>query len=348
MPKDSQGETRENQQIAEAPKASAAAAAAAAAAPAVPVWPHPQPLLEEHQLLGAEFTTNQRGQQVPQAYPSTAEDAFTQGCALCDASSLGGVRIAGEAAPAFASLVFTCDELAPGEIAPALCLFGTSLVVAPVLVARTAASEFMAWTAAECFEGLMAWFEALAGAQGQDGPLFEDLTIEPASPNLACLMLAGPLAPQILSDYTSELPAAGTLRDVHLDQISCVVAHLAIAPLTPPAAPPADKNPEAGEAAAPAATAAAAAPAAPQEPQSIYLVLVSAGYARTLWRSFLSFPTVSPVGASRAWGYIASLLPGVVTFLENPTNPANPKTLHLMSLVRSNPSFIGARALEWE
>jgi hypothetical protein len=153
-------------------------------------------------------------------------------------------------------------------------------------------------------------------------------------------MLAGPLAPQILSDYTSDLPAAGTLRDVHLDQISCVVAHLAIAPLTPPA----EKNPEAGKAAVPAATAAAA----PQEPQSIYLVLVSAGYARTLWRSFLSFPTVSPVGASRAWGYIASLLPGVVTFLENPTNPANPKTLHLMSLVRSNPTFIGARALEWE
>jgi aminomethyltransferase len=197
----------------------------------------------------------------------------------------------------------------PGDIKVTLCLAGDGTIVAPVLLACTAATEFTLWTASECAEGLRTWLEALISVEQNGVKPFDGVKLTDESDTISTLCLAGPDARAILDDYTLVLPQPNTILDGKLDELGCVLACLELS-----------ENPA-------------------------YLVWTHEVQARTLWRSFLSFEQVVPVGASALWAYVGETWPGIVDFLDEPVLPHKPEDLKLTGLLRSGGDFVGARAL---
>jgi aminomethyltransferase len=206
-------------------------------------------------------------------------------------------------------MAFTAPELAPGDIKVSLCLAGDGTIVAPVLLACTAATEFTLWTASECAEGLRAWLEALIGVEQAGVKPFDGVALSEESETIATICLAGPDSRRILEDYTSVLPKSNTIIDGRLDKLGCVLAQLDLS----------------------------------NDPA--WLIWTHETQARTLWRSFLSFEEVVPVGASALWAYVGETWPGIVEFLDDPVLPHKPEELKLSKLLRSGGDFVGARAL---
>lgn len=278
-------------------------------------------LSQEHALLGATLEPAANGYLEASYYGDGSQEpeAFNQGAALCDVGSLVSTCISGKEAADFVSAVFTGPVPFAGQLVCSLALTGTGTVVSPALVAGIGPQDFCIWAPAETAEGLGSWLHGIAAIE-QDGKApFASVAFEPGAPFSTMLAMVGPQAPQVLEDYLAEgvkLPAPGTLGNISLDAIDTVMLH----PKVPGAS---QKDPH----------------------NHAYLMVIPNQKVTVLWRSFLSFNSVTPVGTSAFWGWIQEKCPGIVDLLDEPTKPQTPQGLHLKDWLRPTDDFIGARAL---
>ena len=273
--------------------------------------PSPGVLHAEHVLLGAEFVPSPcTGAPCVSAY--ARETAEPVGAVLADLTGATYLLASGSDADAFIAASLAGRRLAVGEVAFEATLTGTGALVSVPLLARTGDHEFVVVDAGPRGGSLSAWLEFLAHASSEEAPAFPDLGLEDASDMLVPLLLAGPAAGRVLSDYVhgdERLPEQGTVLQLHLDAITVIVARPA-ASFLPPA----------------------------------YLVLVPVGAARVLWRSLLSFTEVEPIGHVRLRSLLSRQLPWAEEIEGDPRQPAR-ADLESWGVVRPSSDFVGARAL---
>lgn len=272
-------------------------------------------LYQEHLYLGGNFGEGVfPSLEMPQRYGTGEKEgaAFVEGAALADLSGTHSVLVSGTPARAFAEAAFAGRELAVGECAFEAVLGGNGILMSVPLLARTGDAEYVLWDASERFELLSGWIGFLAGVSQDDFAPYAGLEQEDVTGRLVPLLLWGPAAPHVLGDYLAageSLPTEGHVRDLRLDSISAIVAAL------------------------------------PVPDGRCYLVLVPPAYAPTIWRSFLSFNEVSPVGeralVARAQGEL-----GWLGWVED-TDRVKPTRAELQrwGLARHAGNFVGARAL---
>lgn len=268
----------------------------------------------EHLLLGATMEPGATGRPEAAWYGDGAKEpaAFREGCALADVGGLVATCVSGEAASAFMSAVFTSYVPQPGRVLGALALMGDGRVIAPALVAGLAENEFCVWCPGELSEGLVEWMRGIAAVESDGVAPYASVEFSCGAPLSCTLMLAGPDAAAVLGDYLApgaSLPEPATLSNVRLDAIDTVVARPVVGSFVP------------------------------------YLIVVPDASAQVLWRSFLSFPNVCPVGTSAVWGRVAEEASGLVDFLDEPMAKRTPQDLGLEGLLRPGDGYIGARAL---
>lgn len=265
----------------------------------------------EHELLGAEFVPSPVTG-VPHVSTYARESLNPDGAVLVDLTGSTYLLASGADASAFVGTSLAGRRPAVGEASFAAALTGTGSLVAAPLLMRTGDSEYVILDAGPRAASLAAWLEFLAHASSGETAAFPDLALDDASGMLVPLLLAGPAAERVLSDYVhgeESLPCRGEVLQLHLDAITAVVAR-PDAPFAPPA----------------------------------YLVLVPVGAARILWRSSLSFTEVQPIGHARLRDLLAQRLPWAA-LLEADPRPASRADLERWGIVRPGSDFVGARAL---
>ena len=159
---------------------------------------------------------------------------------------------------------------------------------------------------------LLPWLSFLANIEQKGFRPFAGAHVEDVSSSLVPLLLWGPQATAVIGDYVaqlSDLPQKGQIRQTQLDRITCLVA-----------APDLDENPS-------------------------YLVFAPPQAARALWRSFLSFPVVTPIG-HRAFARSSShALPWIEALLAEGQLKMALSELLESGLVRPEGGYVGARGL---
>lgn len=272
-------------------------------------------LYQEHLLLGAQFGEGRLPSLcLPQRYGDGAGEAgaFHDGAALADLSGTRSLLISGTPAQAFCEAAFAGRRLAVGECRFEPALGGDGTLMSVPLLARTGDAEYVLWDASERFELLSGWLEFLAGvSQGGYAP-YAGLEREDVTGRLVPLALWGPGASHVLEDYLASgvsLPPEGHVRDVTLDRIPAIAA------------------------------------LPPTKDGTCHLVLVPPAQARTLWRSFLSFDEVTPVGAEALVRQAEQELPWLGWVEDTDKVVPTARELEGFGLTRSGGGFVGARAL---
>lgn len=270
------------------------------------------PLTQEHGYLGAELEPDPNGVLTPSYYgDATGEpEAFAEGCALADITGTVGSVIEGADAGAFVSMAFAGPVPGPGQLVESVALRGDGTVVSPVLVACLG-PYYGFWAPAETSEQLTDWLEGVAAIEQAGQKAFADVTISHAAATVT-LLLAGPGSEKVLADYLApgaSLPPAGFIANLALDKIPVVCGRT------------------------------------PVNGRTWTLLWVPEARARVLWRSFLSFEQVTPVGTSAVWGQIEAAAPGIGDVLDEPDAQILPAGCGLAGLLRPAGGFIGARAL---
>lgn len=267
------------------------------------------PLYEEHLVLGATFGDDQR----PIRY-ATEHDAVELpegGAVLADVSHLRMLLMSGEVAPGFARAAFAGRLLEYGECAFEAVLTGDGSVASIPLVARTGDLEYVAMDLLSRGTVLEAWLSFLSSVEQDGYAPFADMQTEDVSGSHVALLLWGDAAGKVLADYVNgeDLPAKGSVRSLQLDAIPCIVASLQV------------------------------------DDRSCFLVLVPPYAARTLWRSFLSFVDVMPVGEATLLGLLSQSLQWTTRLKETDALRMDAATLEAYGLVRDSTDFVGARGL---
>lgn len=270
-------------------------------------------LRPEHELLGADFSHNDvLDLSVPSCYGTLDDElaALNEGVALSDLSGISITLLAGAPADSFCSAAFAAPQPAVGRTSFSAVLTGDGALASVGLLAHTGDGEFLCFDGSDRAELLYSWIDFLAHVEQNGVVPFEGLELADASAQLLPLLLAGPDAARILSDYCTEgLPETGCVASVMLDQIRCLVVRL------------------------------------PDDARAGYLILVPPAYARILWRSFLSFGEVTPVG-SRALTQQADYLWGWHSHVSTKDRlEVGERDLRSWGLIRSDMSFVGARGL---
>lgn len=264
-------------------------------------------LYEEHALLGARFAAEGSVPVVASyGHPDAELAGFADSAALVDLSGVATRLIAGVAAPDLCSACFAGVQPEVGECSFQAVLTGDGSVASVGLLARTGDREYLCWDLGDRHQVLFAWLEFLAQIEQGGVTPFAGAEVEDVGEHLVPLMLAGPLAPSILTDYLREqpLPQAGSIASRRLDETPCLVACLPFG---------------AGDA---------------------FLVLVPPQMARIFWRSFLSFGAVVPAGAHALLPWLADQLPWFERVAEETdklTLPAH--VLRTWGLVRREPTL---------
>lgn len=272
------------------------------------------PLYAEHLLLGGTFAEDESHLATPLHYGDPHEiAAFGEGCALCDLSGMAGILVSGPGASTFVSAACAQRNLAIGECAFGAIVTGDGSVTAIPLVARTGDEEYLVWDPSARGLALLPWLSFLGNIEQQGYRPFEGVCIEDVSDSLVPLLLWGPEAKTVLSDYVAsseQLPKAGTIANVRLDRIECLVAQL------------------------------------PRNGAPCYLVLAPPAASRALWRSFLSFTVVTPVGSQQLSRHASVALPWAEATLATERLELALEQLLAWELVRSEGGYVGARALQ--
>lgn len=268
-------------------------------------------LYEEHLLLGAEFEEGSSG--VPRVACYAGESADDAGAVLVDLTGCAYLLVGGTDAEDFCAAALAGSRCGVGTLAWEAALNGAGRLVSVPLLMRTGPTEHVVIDASRRSDALGAWLAFLSRASSEEGgAAFPDLTLENACDMLVPLLLAGPSATEVLSDYLSgdsRPPFAGEALQLRLDAIPTLAARLPDA-LEPPA----------------------------------YLVLAPVAAARILWRSLLSFTEVSPIGHRRLRALLDRHLPWAGALVDA-SSPARRSTLADWGLVRGDDTFVGSRAL---
>lgn len=272
------------------------------------------PLYAEHLLLGAMFGDEEPLLAAPLHYghPEGETSAFLEGCALTDLSGMTCVLVSGENAGSFVAASCARGELAVGECGFGAVVSGDGSTTSVPLVARTGDSEYLIFDPSERGLMLQPWLSFLADIEQEGFKPFAGVSIRDEGDSLIPLLLWGPQATAVLGDYVAsvdDLPQPGHVAGVQLDRIVCLVAH-----------------PD-------------------HTDQPCYLVLTPPRMARTLWRSFLSFASVEPVGTTGLVTQASSVLPWIRGVLLPDRLELTLEQLLDWNLARCDGGFVGARAL---
>lgn len=267
-------------------------------------------LYAEHVLLGAEFADN--GTVWDYAYErDDVQDADENVAFLADVSHLTTLLFSGEGADSFAYAAFGGKELTVGSCAFEAALTGDGSIASVPLLARTGVSEFVAFDLSSRADVLVGWLSFLKSVSQDGYAPYESVQMEDATGTHAVLALWGKAATSVLSDYTAceSLPREGEVASCMLDKIHCIIARLPV------------KN------------------------CPCYLVLVSPRIAVVLWRSFLSFANVNPVGMKGLQAELRAEFSWYCALDETQQVRIDKQDLAREGLIREVPDFVGARGL---
>ena len=271
-------------------------------------------LLEEHQLLGALLAEDEEDPVRVLSYGAEVDEvnALRSSVGLADLGGVSCLRMAGAAAPEFASAAFAGRNLAVGECAFQAVLLGDGAVASIPLLARTGGLEYVCWDFTRRSDMLGAWLSFLVSIEQAGEAPFASVSIDESSDSLSALGLWGPRAQQVLADYLQQdasLPMPGSICELRLDSIPALVM----------------------------------APPSPLE--DLFVVLVPPQYVRILWRSFLSFQFVQPVGEKALLAHAASALAWLEKANVDDKLWVSRRELEREGLVRGTDDFVGANAL---
>lgn len=273
----------------------------------------------EHELLGAAFTINpQTNSLIPDSY--IAETSFSaeknsDACCLFDLSGSAYQLVSGADAPAFIDAAFAGPYLEAGDLSFQPAFAGDGSVVSVALVARSGDHEFFYIDISQRGAALSKWLEFITRIKTQDATPYGSVALEDANSLLVPLMLAGPGAHAVLSDYLKHtdqvLPEQGKIASLLLDtRIAALVGHLAL------------------------------------EKLDAFIVLVSPTQARLIWRSFLSFDNVEVHGRQQLTKVCLDTLPWF-RLLDGSDKIVVPQDiLDVHGFIRKSRDFIGGRALQ--
>lgn len=270
-------------------------------------------LRAEHELLGAVF---ERSNVIDFEYvshyaqPEEEVDAFVSGAALADLTGLTSTLISGEPAQALAEMACAGRKLAVGKAAYEGVLSGDGSLLGAPLLARTGNHEYLTLDATPRAETVSAWLGFLATVEQGGRTPFAGVETSDASAQLLPLLMAGPAAQSVLLDYLhgGTLPSAGEVAALLLDRIHCLIVAL---PVDTPA----------------------------------WLLLVPPQAARVLWRSFLSFPVVTPVGRRAVDLWLGRELSWYARVQGTDKLTLPTQELRDAGLIRTGSDFVGARRL---
>ena len=273
-------------------------------------------LYAEHLLLGGIFEDEEPFLALPALYGAAEElaeqEAFEEGCALADLQGMSALLVSGSAATPLVSAACANEPLAVGECRFGAVVTGDGSVAGVPLVARTGDTEFLLWDVTERGMMLEPWLGFLADIEQDGFKPFGGAKVEDVSDALAPLLLWGPRAASVLSDYVSSedaLPRPGQVVNINLDRINCLVAGV------------------------------------PTSGGTCYLLMVPPRSTRALWRSLLSFTEVTPVG-HRALRHVAERhLPWMAPVLGQDRLEVPASQLVRWGIARRQGGYVGARAL---
>ena len=272
-------------------------------------------LRQEHELLGGLI--QEEGTLLgPVRYADEGVElaAFEAGAALVDLTGMDLQLVSGAPAQAFCEAACAGPRLSVGACALEACLLGDGSVASIPLLARTGASEYLILDASPRMDVLFSWLGFVAHIEQGGVRPYDGLAVSDEAASLVPLALAGPTAPAVLADYVpadagQRLPVAGEVANLDLDgRITTIICTLDL-------------------------------------PQPAYLMLVPPACARVIWRSLLSFGSVTPVGhaALRTWTARGT---AVLSHLADPDRLViGERELHASGVVREGVDFIGARGL---
>ncbi len=273
-------------------------------------------LYAEHLLLGGIFDDEEAFLALPAQYGAIEElaelEAFDHGCALADLQGMGALLVSGNGAQPLVTSACANEQLAVGECRFGAVVTGDGSLASVPLVARTGDNEYLLWDPTERGMMLEPWLGFLADIEQDGFKPFDGAVIEDVSDSLVPLLLWGPDASSVIGDYVagkSALPQPGQVRSVNLDRIACLVANIA------------------------------------HMGSDCYLVMVPPKAARVLWRSFLSFTQVVPVGHRALLRKAQTRLPWFDRLLDGDRLEISARQLVRWGLARTDGGYVGARAL---
>lgn len=267
------------------------------------------PLYAEHLMLGASFANGTkvlRYQSEPLSVPDLSSATY-----LCDLTHASLVLIGGQDATPLAQSAFAGDKLEVGECQFEPALTGDGGVASIPLLMRTGNTEYVAMDVSPRADVLMAWLSFLSSISQEGYEPFGHAEVQDVTQSHALLLLAGKDATTVLEDYVQgrPLPSEGRVASCALDRIPAIVVRL------------------------------------PHVEQPCYVVMVPPHHAVALWRSFLSFVKVTPVGTSAAWSLLAQHAPWMDWLLSTDALRTSAQELEAHRLLRGERDFVGARAL---
>ncbi len=273
-------------------------------------------LHEEHELLGGCFDeTHDTGLLGPRSYhaPSSSADPFDQGAALCDLSGCLALMFSGEAATSFAETALSGRKLGVGECALEASLLGDGALASMPLCARSAEAEYLVWDFSPRSDTLDAWLSFLSRVDQGGVKPFEGLACTDLGDEFVSLLLAGPKAAEVLTDYLGEgqaLPSDGGVANLVLDgRIPAIALHHQVGDL------------------------------------DCQLLLVAPRHARVIWRSLLSFSEVSPVGYLDLFDRASRELAPLGLLASTDRIVVEGSVLRSSGLTRRGWDFVGTRGL---
>lgn len=276
-------------------------------------------LQQEHMALGAALEELEDLNVVAQYHDLETEyEALSNGTALIDISWARLLLIQGQPLENFAQAALTCAPLKVGQASPTALLAGDGALINVDLAARTGDQELLLVDTSARFDVLDGWLDFLEHIESDGVAPYAHISHSEQTEALVCLQLTGARAQELLTDYVADknlLPKPGRVTQVNLDIIACILIGL----------PTASGSEHAHRAS--------------------YLVLVPATYAAILWRSFLSFTYVEPVG-HRAWNAAERAhVPWYEHIQKTKPLMVPASVLESWGLVRQQQNFIGARGL---
>lgn len=276
-------------------------------------------LHSEHELLHASFASDDMPIPVLSYDQATLQDvdlARSDAAYLCDLSGLFVSLVEGHVAEAFMSAACAGTNLAYGTAAFEAVLAGDGAVVSIPLVMRSGQSEYVLFDGSPRGAILAEWLSFLGHIEKDGIAPYADVTLSDARDVHAPLLLVGKAATSVLSDYLSssdELPLPGSVRELRLDdRIPCICLALPFPRSSAPAC---------------------------------YLLLVPPPLAPLLWRSFLSFPDLVPIGRCALKNLCNDLLPWTSRINTADRLVFHREDLKLWELLRDNTDYVGAQAL---
>lgn len=273
-------------------------------------------LYGEHALLGASFSSSDDGSDIRVvSYPSEKGGSVDSGYAyLHDLSESSYVLVSGPHASDLIEAAFCGPKISVGECAWQCALTAEGALTSVPLVIRTGANEYVLVDPSGRGDVVVAWLGFLSQIEQNGFAPYAGTKIEDATDMLTPLLMAGNAATAVLTDYVSlprDLPSQGQVKNVYLDKISVVAARAAIPGVSFP----------------------------------VFVLLVPPAQAVVLWRSFLSFNVVAPVGGEAVCRVMSEMLPWGVQLTEKDKVSPSVSQLESWGLLRGTRDFVGARAL---